>query len=381
MSDVAGAFADLVEVLIEQEIVAVLLVVVTVAVVGLVCFKLGQAFPALVKFVASWFRSEEEAEGYKTIFEPYQNLIGLVAVLVMTELAVLFAPGLLATPVPGLDIAEFGISLVLVATASWLLSRLFKQFFDVYLLELAFKSGRKLNSEYLVVGKVLGNAVIILLAIVLFAQTHHFNIIGIFASLGLGGIAIAFAAQKTLEQLLGGIVLLIDKPFGVDDYIGLSDGTFGRVESIGLRSTRIRTSGKGTLVIIPNSSLSQAQVENFSGAKKVMSILYLNCYRTIKDEERALIRQVIHEATDDIFGLDPRSTDIAFREIGNPETQAGKTQVQCTFFILSSGSATVELRQQLLDVASEKLTQRLEEFDISFSVEEPTIYVNSAITI
>ena len=84
--------------------------------------------------------------------------------------------------------------------------------------------------------------------ILTFCISHRINVFGIVASLGIGGIAIAFAAQKTLEQFLGGIVLTLDRPFTVGDYIGLSDGqqgkqgTFGRVESIGLRSTKIRFS-------------------------------------------------------------------------------------------------------------------------------------------
>lgn len=332
---------------------------------------MGRSIPNGVKVISRLFvATDQEAEGYKSIFEPYRNLLGIVVTLIAAEASLFLLPRL-----QWVTSSELALSLVLTASATWLASRLFKQFFDVYLLDLAFRSGRKLNSEYLVVGKVLANIVIVLLTVVVFAQTHSVNIIGLFASLGIGGIALAFAAQKTLEQLLGGIVLLIDKPFVIDDYIGLADGTFGRVESIGLRSTRIRASGKGTLVIIPNSSLAQAHIENFSGAKKVMSILYLNCYRTLSSEERALIRQVIHESTDEIFGLDPRSTDIAFRE------NQDKTQVQCTFFILSSGSATVELRRQLLDIASQNLTDRLKEFNISFSIEEPTIYVDSSVTV
>jgi MscS family membrane protein len=86
----------------------------------------------------------------------------------------------------------------------------------------------------------------------------------------------------------------------VDDYIGLPDGTFGRVESIGLRSTKIRNSGKGTVAIVPNNVIIQSTVENFTGAKKVMAIAHLNIYRSVTAEEQALIRQVILESTQDI---------------------------------------------------------------------------------
>jgi MscS family membrane protein len=218
---------------------------------------------------------------------------------------------------------------------------------------------------------------LVLSLVTLFAQTHRINIIGIFASLGVGGIAIAFSAQKVLEQLLGGVVIYIDRPFSVDDYIGLPDGTFGRVEAIGLRSTKIRTSGKGTLAVVPNSSLIQATVENFTGAKKVMAIVYLNLYRSVGEEEQALIRQVILESTQDIFGIDNRSTNIAFRNLD----EGRLTQVQATLFILGATGSSMDIRRQLLTIANQKMTERLKSYGISFDIEEPTVYVDSPITI
>lgn len=200
------------------------------------------------------------------------------------------------------------------------------------------------------------------------------------ASLGVGGLAVAFAAQKSLEQILGGIVLYIDRPFVIDDYIGLPDGTFGRVESIGLRSTKIRISGKGTLMIVPNSFLTQVNIENFTGAKKVISMIYLTFYRLISNEEKALIRQVILEGTHDIFGIDPRSTEITFKD--NHSNLDGKsTQAQVSFFILGSGQVSMELRYQLLDVAKQSIHKQLKEYGIAFDIEEKAINVDSPITI
>jgi MscS family membrane protein len=271
---------------------------------------------------------------------------------------------------------EIIISLFLAIATTLLASRLFKYFFDFYLLNAAFKTGQKISSEFLILFKWIGNIIIIFVAILIYAQSHQINLLGLLASLGIGGLAVAFAAQKTLEQVLGGIVIYLDRPFVIDDYIGLPDGTFGRVESIGLRSTRIRTSGKGTLVIVPNSSLTQVNIENFTGAKKVMSILYLTFYRTITSEEKALIRQIILESTNGIFGLDSRNTEVAFKNI-DPE----KSQAQVSFFILGSGDVSMELRRQLLDLATQSMTQCLKEYGIAFEIEEPTIYVDSPITI
>jgi MscS family membrane protein len=201
--------------------------------------------------------------------------------------------------------------------------------------------------------------------------------LGIVASLGIGGLAVAFAAQKTLEQFLGGIVLTLDRPFTVGDYIGLSDGwqgkqgTFGRVESIGLRSTKIRTSGKGTLTIIPNNSLTQATIENFSGAKKEMSVMTLEFPKPLLANDQAIIRQTVMASTMDIFGLDWRSTEVSF----------GDHNAQISFFILGSNELSMELRRQLLDLATQKITKQLQDHNIAFVLNQPTIYVDAPISL
>ena len=169
-------------------------------------------------------------------------------------------------------------------------------------------------------------------------------------------------------------MIYIDRPFTVDDYIGLSDGTFGRVESIGLRSTKIRTSGKGTVVVVPNNMLSQAAIE---GSMEVMSLVEMNFRRVLPSDECALVKQVILESTEDIFGIDSRSTTVTFRTIDDGH----RTQAQITFFILGSGTVSMELRRQLLDIANQNIAQRLTEYGIRFEVDGPTIYVDSPITI
>lgn len=303
----------------------------------------------------------------------HQLLLIVAFVLLGVDLLLLITPR-----TTGRLIVEVPLGLGAAIALAWLSSRLFRDIFDIYLLDTALREGRKLNSEFLILGKVAANGVIVLAVVSIFAQTHNINIFGLIASLGIGGLAVAFAAQKTLEQLLGGVVLYLDRPFMVDDYIGLPDGTFGRVESIGLRSTKVRLSGKGTLMVVPNSSLTQMNIENFTGAKKVMAILYLDLYQVVSDDEMALIRQVILESTSDIFGIDSRSTDVTFRPMPG---DTKRTQVQVTFFILGSGEVSMELRRQVLDLANQNITQRLTDYGLRFDIDEPTIYVDAPITI
>lgn len=346
-----------------------------IALTAIAAWLLGRLIAVTLDVILRRLLSGEAEVFYSRVIQPQQGLLGNVITIGILDTAILLLLRL------GLQVRwywrlETPLTLVFTLALGWLFSRCFKVYFDTYLLDATLKSGRKTNSELLILGKFLANFAIVVILAITFGQTHDINVIGLVASLGVGGIAVAFAAQKVLEQLLGGIVIYVDRPFGVDDYIGLPDGTFGRVEAIGLRSTKVRTSGKGTLAIVPNNAVIQTTVENFTGAKKLMAIVHLNIYRSISEEERALIRQVIIESTRDIFGIDSRNTDIAFRDL-----ESGQTQVQVTFFILGSGDVSMELRRQVLDVASQNLTGQLKTYGISFDIEEPTIYVDSPITI
>lgn len=344
-------------------------------VLGFCIFLFGRLFLGQIKTFWQNLDNLQLSDPYQKLIKPNEGLITVVGIMGLIELITVILP-----KNEWINSCEIITSLILAIASSWLAAQLFKNFFDFYLLNAAFKSGQKISSELLILFKWLANLVIVLVTILIYAQTHQINIFGLLASLGIGGLAVAFAAQKTLEQILGGIVLYLDRPFVIDDYIGLPDGTFGRVESIGLRSTRIRTSGKGTLVIVPNSSLTQVNIENFTGAKKVMSILYLKFFRVISSEEKALIRQVILDSTNDIFGIDSRNTEVTFKNT-NHLVDTEITQAQVAFFILGSGDVSMELRRQLLDLATQSITQYLKEYGIAFEIEEPTIYVDSPITI
>ncbi|MDJ0767883.1 MAG: mechanosensitive ion channel [Ilumatobacter sp.] len=86
------------------------------------------------------------------------------------------------------------------------------------------------------------------------------NITSLIAGLGLGGLAIALAAQDTVRNLLGGVTIFADKPFEVGDWV-VVDGVEGTVEQVGFRSTRVRTF-YNSQVTVPNGRLMDAGVDN-----------------------------------------------------------------------------------------------------------------------
>jgi small-conductance mechanosensitive channel len=184
--------------------------------------------------------------------------------------------------------------------------------------------------------------------------------------------------------LLGTIVLYLDRPFIPGEYIRLQksgqipEGLFGRVESIGIRSSKIRTAAKSTLFIIPNSILANLEIENITRGKKVMVLLYLDFATVLEYQEQALVEQVVAESTNSLFGIDPGSTSITFLNHNSPK-QTTRTRV--TFFILGSSDNSLQLRKRLLELANEKISKKLVSFGIEFTMQEPTIYVDSPVTL
>jgi MscS family membrane protein len=103
---------------------------------------------------------------------------------------------------------------------------------------------------------------VLLLAIVAVVSALGYPITGLIASLGIGGLAVALAAQKTVENLFGAYSLGVDQPFREGDFVLIEDFV-GTVEAIGLRSTRIRTLDR-TIITMPNGKLADMRLESFS---------------------------------------------------------------------------------------------------------------------
>lgn len=102
----------------------------------------------------------------------------------------------------------------------------------------------------------------VVIAVLLVLGNFGFNVTGVLAGLGVGGIAVALGAQRSLEHLFGGVSLIADAPVRVGDFCRFGD-RMGTVVDIGLRSTRIRTLER-TVVTVPNAEFSTMQLENFA---------------------------------------------------------------------------------------------------------------------
>jgi MscS family membrane protein len=132
----------------------------------------------------------------------------------------------------------------------------------------AISMGRTGTSTLLVLAQRLTTALIVIIAVLSMLSTIGFNLTTVLAGLGIGGIAIAFAAQKTLENLFGGVSVLADEVIRVGDTCRFGDRV-GTVEDISLRSTRIRTPERGELSI-PNGALATMNIDNLTRRDKML---------------------------------------------------------------------------------------------------------------
>ena len=123
-----------------------------------------------------------------------------------------------------------------------------------------------------------------------------YNVTGILATLGLGTAAVALAAQDSIKNAFGTLMIVLDRPFQVGDWIQVGDRVDGNVESIGLRSTKVRTWPK-TIISIPNGVLANEYINNWSRMPKrrVKQIVGISYDATAKDMEELVeeIRRIL----------------------------------------------------------------------------------------
>lgn len=187
----------------------------------------------------------------------------------------------------GLRVVEW---LVTIVAGTWLLCRIV----DIVVLGIRVRAEEKGNIGLLPALHPLQRITTFLilgLAFVTALGVMGVNVTAAIAGLGVGGIALALAAQKTLENLFGGFTLFADQPVRVGDFCRFDD-QLGTVEEIGLRSTRIRTLDR-TLVSVPNAEFSNLRLENYAKRDRILLKTVLGVrYETTADQLRFLLARI-----------------------------------------------------------------------------------------
>ncbi|HYX33116.1 MAG TPA: mechanosensitive ion channel family protein [Oligoflexus sp.] len=161
---------------------------------------------------------------------------------------------------------QYGTTVVLTFTLIFLALRLTEA--TMAMMRLSFdKQGRPGAAAMLPPTQKGLKTIVVVIGIIFLLRDLGFNVTAIVAGLGVGGLAIALAGQKTIENLFGGISVILDQPVRVGDF-GRYGDIVGTVEDIGLRSTRVRTLDR-TVVTIPNAEFSLMKLENFERRDKL----------------------------------------------------------------------------------------------------------------
>ena len=124
----------------------------------------------------------------------------------------------------------------------------------------AAETDSKLDDQLVPLARTAGKIFVGAVGVIFVLQNLDINITSLIAGLGLGGLAVALAAQDTIKNLLGGATILADKPFQVGDWVIVGD-IEGTVEQVGFRSTRIRTFAD-SLITVPNARMTDTAVNN-----------------------------------------------------------------------------------------------------------------------
>jgi MscS family membrane protein len=158
------------------------------------------------------------------------------------------------------------LATLLAACFVWLVSTITDRSFEHALNRTRTQHGG--GESILIVMQRLTRIMLLIIASVAALSLFGINVKTTLAGLGIGGLAIALAAQKTLENLIGGVSLLMDKAVRVGDFCQIG-GQLGTVEDIGLRSLKLRTLDQN-LSVVPNGSLAQMQFENMARRNKLL---------------------------------------------------------------------------------------------------------------
>jgi MscS family membrane protein len=218
----------------------------------------------------------------QAIVDPAFVLLGIMAFRIVEEM---IAPAALTRVY-----VDRALLMVVVASFAWGLINLLDA--------LMVRIDRRLNQRQRVVShsvmylarRVL-KTVIAVLAAILILDNWGFNMTTIIAGLGVGGIAVALAAQQTIANVFGGVSVIGDAPVMVGDF-GNFGGVIGTIEDIGLRSARVRTLSR-SIVSIPNSAFAGMNLENYAVRDKILFNPTFAIKRTTsKDQIRRLIKDL-----------------------------------------------------------------------------------------
>ncbi len=180
--------------------------------------------------------------------------------LFASALVFYFGVDYIGLPAAFVFIARVAVTVFLVLAAVQAALRLVDLLADL-LQRRAVESESKLDDVLVPLFRKVAKVIVFIMAVISIAEYFELPYLPLLSGLGIGGLAFAFAAKDTIENFFGSIAVIADRPFEVGDWVVIGDAE-GTVESLGIRSTRIRTF-YNSQITVPNSELVRARVDNY----------------------------------------------------------------------------------------------------------------------
>lgn len=208
-----------------------------------------------------------------------------------------------------------------------------------------------------------------LLAAVLIVSNLGYNVGSLLAGLGIGGLALALAAQEALGNFFGSLILISDQPFKVGDFVKV-DGYSGTIKEVGMRSTKLQTIDK-SVVSIPNKKMSSANIENISKQNmyKVSQVLGVTYSTSLKDLNKAMeqVRGILRKDKD----VDNETARVNFLEFGD-----SALQIEIFYYIsdTSSYAHMLEIRERV----NLQIKRAFEKLGVQMAFPTRSLYLENA---
>jgi len=187
----------------------------------------------------------------------------------------------------------------------------------------------RMDDQLIPILRKLAKFILVAIGIIFYMQSNGYPVSGILAGMGIGGLAMALAAQDSIAGIFASVVIFLDKPFMVEDFVEVN-GVVGTVEEIGIRSTRIRTVEK-TLVTIPNKELMDSNINNFSKRPKRRTASTIGVtYDTTPEKMKELLVRLRDMLSDD-EDVDNENVYVNFKGFGD-----SSLDIDMKYFILTA---------------------------------------------
>ncbi len=198
-------------------------------------------------------------------------------------------------------------------------------------------------------------------------QSLGINVVSLMAGLGLGGVAIALAAKDSASNVLSYVNIMMDRPFSVGDWISFND-IEGTVMEVGIRSSKLKTF-YGSVITIPNSVLTDANIDNLGRRKARRTRVYLGVEYNTSPEKIEKFIEGIKKILMDNPSVKKDYFQVYFTEFG-----ASELKIIMNFFLLVNNWENELKEKQNIFMAILKLAKEL---DVSFAFPTQTIHVDS----